>query len=191
MPSAMWRSPVRVAEDRIGVPGFDFFDEVILVDHRSDQTLAAGDRQPATACHRIALGPDHLIAQRRRLVIDRGGSVCGRCGRTRSSCFLLFLSHLILAMARKPNRARRREQGHGRGPVATIFRQRRLLRARPELRPRPAMAALRLEELQPHALNRPGTVNEIVVFLPPSSCACTVALCLRAALMTPCGVIHS
>src|SRR6516225_4817912 len=40
-------------------------------------------------------------------------------------------------------------------------------------------------------LNRPGTVNEIVVFLPPSSCVCTVALYLSAGLMTPCGVIHS
>src|SRR6516225_11797472 len=50
----------------------------------------------------------------------------------------------------KQNRARRGEQSHGRGPVATIFRQRRLLRARPELRPRRAMAALRLEELHPH-----------------------------------------
>ena len=41
-------------------------------------------------------------------------------------------------------------------------------------------------------LNWPGTANEIVVvFLPPSSCVCTVALYLRAALMTPCGVIHS
>ena len=41
--------------------------------HRRRQALAAGDWQPAAARHRIALGPDHLIAQRRRLVIDRAG----------------------------------------------------------------------------------------------------------------------
>src|SRR6516165_7187462 len=118
----------RVAEDRIGVPGFDFFDQVLVINHGPDlelalhggvvlkggldqtlrrdpqlmqsiadgrgcgidrtlakltpgqrtadrcrQALTAGDRQPAAARHWITLGPDHLIAQRRRLVIDRAG----------------------------------------------------------------------------------------------------------------------
>ena len=41
-------------------------------------------------------------------------------------------------------------------------------------------------------LNWPGTVKEIVViFLPPSVCVWTVALCAMAAFMTPCGVIQS
>ena len=40
---------------------------------RRRQALAAGDWQPPAARHRIALGPDHIIAQRRRLVIDRAG----------------------------------------------------------------------------------------------------------------------
>src|SRR6516165_138421 len=134
-----------VAEDRIGVPGLDFLDQVLVVGHRPNlelarhrerdrrrllaafllrlhggvvleggldqamrrdpqlmqsiaddrgcridrtlgeltpgqraahrrrQALAAGDWQPAPARHRIAFGPDHLIAQRRRLVIDRAG----------------------------------------------------------------------------------------------------------------------
>src|SRR6516225_5719062 len=41
--------------------------------HRRRQALAAGDWQPAPARHRIALGPDHLIAHCRRLVLDRAG----------------------------------------------------------------------------------------------------------------------
>src|SRR6516165_5756443 len=41
--------------------------------HRRRQALAARNWQPAAAGYRIALGPDHLVAQRRRLVIDRAG----------------------------------------------------------------------------------------------------------------------
>ena len=47
---------------------------------RRRQALAAGDWQPPAARHRIALGPDHVIAQRRRLVIDRAG--CSSSGRS-------------------------------------------------------------------------------------------------------------